>query len=222
MKAKEVMIQKFLEMHGRYSASEIFSDWVRCCALVVSNFTAPHDDLWEEREKEYLETMRKYNKDEQVTFAELLAFLTEALEEEMSDVLGEVYMKAEMGSKSTGQFFTPFHVSELCARLGLGWKELAPDEDGIYRIHEPSCGAGGMIIAACKALKDAGINYQKNVEVIAQDLDWRGVYMTYLQLSLLGVKAIVVQGDTLKEPYVPGITPSDRIFVTPGKIGVLI
>ena len=44
------------------------------------------------------------------------------------------------------------------------------------------------------------INYQKRVKIIAQDLDFRSVYMTYIQLSLVGARAKVVQGDTLTEP----------------------
>ena len=34
-----------------------------------------------------------------------------------------------------------------------------------------------------------------------QDMDLKGVYMTYLQLSLPGIRALVVQGDTLAKPY---------------------
>ena len=64
-------------------------------------------------------------------------------------------------------------------------------------MHEPSTGGGGIIIAAAKVLKDRGLNYQKCLKVVAQDLDWKGVYMTYVQLSLLGIEATVIQGDSL-------------------------
>ena len=79
-----------------------------------------------------------------------------------------------------------------------------------------------MIIASAQILRDQGINYQKAMEVVAQDLDWKGVYMCYVQLSLLGISAICVQGDTLQEPFIPGRTPRDRILVTPMKAGALI
>ena len=78
-----------------------------------------------------------------------------------------------------------------------------------------------MIIAAAKVMKEAGINPQRALKVVAQDLDWKGVYMTYLQLSLLGIKAKVVQGDTLADPYRIGYPP-ERILRTPGEMGVLI
>ena len=59
------------------------------------------------------------------------------------------------------------------------------------------------------------------LNVVCQDLDWTAVYMCYVQLSLLGVKAIVVQGDTLAEPY-KKCYPKERVFYTPAKRGLLI
>ena len=60
-----------------------------------------------------------------------------------------------------------------------------------------------------------------DMEVVAQDLDWNGVFMSYVQFSLLGIDAIVVQGDTLIEPYVNGY-PESRVLRTPRNRGVLI
>ena len=79
-----------------------------------------------------------------------------------------------------------------------------------------------MIIAAAKVLRDEGINYQRVMRVTAQDLDWKGVYMSYLQLSLIGCKARVIQGDTLMEPYDKTRTPRDRILLTPAWMGVIV
>lgn len=215
------IIDRIVGLSGKYSPYNIFSDWVECCALAICNCChLIHDNVWKDREKLYMDISGRYEPKEQEAFVEMFVWLAYALEQNMSDVLGSIYMKAGLGSKYTGQFFTPFHLSELCARLNL--ENLEPDHDGVYRLNEPSCGGGGMIIAACKVLKDKGINYQRKVDVVAQDLDWKGVYMTYLQLSLVGVKALVVQGDTLAEPYMPGKTPKDRIMATPMKMGCLI
>lgn len=147
----------------------------------------------------------------------MMAMLVETLEYDMTDVLGQIYMESGMGSKAAGQFFTPYHLSYLCAELSMP----EPDDNGIYRINEPSCGGGGMIIAVAQVLKERGINYQKQMRVVAQDLDWKGVYMCYLQLSLLGINAIVVQGDTLADPYKKGYPP-ERVLYTPCKMGVLV
>lgn len=162
--------------------------------------------------------MQKYTADEGRKFAEMFALLTETLETDMADILGQIYMESGMGSKAAGQFFTPYHLSELCAALTLP----EPDESGVYRINEPSCGGGGMIIAAASEIKKRGMNYQRVMDVVAQDLDWKGVYMCYLQLSLLGIPAVCVQGNTLAEPYVPGLTGAEHILITPAKSGVMV
>ena len=78
-----------------------------------------------------------------------------------------------------------------------------------------------MIIAAVRILKDRGLNPQRCMYVTAQDLDWKGVYMTFVQLSLLGIKAVVAQGDTLTEPYNRNY-PLERVLYTPAQKGLLI
>ena len=222
MNAKQEIIKRIQNLSGRYSPYNIFSDWIECSALAIQNACAmPHTDLWEAREKEYLDVMNRYNEKERFAIRGLFFLLVDALEEEMTDVLGEVYMAADLGSKSTGQFFTPFHLSELCAKMALPHWEKEYSEHGTISLNEPSCGGGGMIIAAAKVMRDAGINPQRALNVVAQDLDWKGVYMTYLQLSLLGIKAKVVQGDTLADPYRAGYPP-ERILRTPRDMGVLL
>lgn len=74
---------------------------------------------------------------------------------------------------------------------------------------------------AAAVLKEKGINYQKAMDVVAQDLDWKGVYMCYLQLSLLGISAVCVQGNTLAEPYIPVKTEESNILYTPARMWVL-
>lgn len=231
MNRKADITQAINTIAGKYSAYEVYSDWIRCMALSISNtVNLKHDKVWQERERMYLDTMQRYSKEEVTRFCEMTAWLIETLEDSPDDVLGDIYMKSDMGSKATGQFFTPFHLSVLNARLLLcnfissfdG--EMTKKNNGMTKltINEPSCGGGGMIIAVAKVLHEAGINYQSIMEVVAQDLDWKGVYMCYVQLSLLGISALCVQGDTLCDPYVRNKTEETHILRTPRKVGVLI
>ena len=175
-----------------------------------------HSKIWQEREKSYKDLMSRYELEERRKLRDMFHLLAQALDEEIGDVLGEIYMEAGMGSKYTGQFFTPFHLSELCARMNL--TETIENYSGeVIALNEPSCGGGGMIIAAVKVLLDAGINPQECLRVVAQDLDWKGVYMCYLQLSLLGIRAVVVQGNTLSDPYRHGYPP-ERTLITPAEM----
>lgn len=215
------IVKALRAMSGRYGTYEIFADWVRCMALSISQLvTLRHDELWQAREKEYLDTISKYKPDEQEMFAQMFAWLVEALDADPIDMLGKIYMEAEMGSKATGQVFTPYCLSDLSARVAVDLDSIP--ETGRITLNEPSCGGGGMIIATANVLKERGINYQRRLDVVAQDLDWKCVYMCYVQLSLLGIKALVVQGDTLTNPYHPRATERSHILATPAKMGVLI
>lgn len=219
MNRKKDIIKMIEKISGKYSAYEVFTDWIRCCSLAISNSCQLiHDKVWKEREQMYMDTINRYTKEERMMFTNMLGMLCETLEDHVSDVLGEIYMEAGMGSKAAGQFFTPFHLSKLCAKLS----EPKLDKNGKVLINEPSCGGGGMIIAVAVVLKKKGINYQDVMEVVAQDLDWKGVYMCYLQLSLLGISATCVQGDTLCDPYIPGKTSREHILYTPKKMGVIL
>lgn len=224
MNRKKEIIDAINAMSGKYSAYEVFSDWIRCMALSISNsLMLIHDKVWNERETAYINTMSKYSQEEREKLCEMFAWLAETLEDGPDDVLGDVYMKSGMGSKVAGQFFTPFHLSELCSRLSIDTSNIViSGENNLIELLEPSCGGGGMIIATAKALQDKGIDYQHRMKVVAQDLDWKGVYMCYVQLSLLGINAICVQGDTLADPYDSRLTERSHILRTPANMGALI
>ena len=207
-------------MSGRYSSYQVFSDWVESAAIAYRNSCHPiHDGEWQRWEDQYMSIVSRYEHDELCRFGYLIACTARALEDEMEDFLGRVFMEAGLADKGNGQFFTPFEVSMATARLSIDMDSL-PGE-GRIRLHEPSCGAGGMVIAACRVLHEAGIDYQRRLDVIAQDLDWRAGYMTYLQQSLLGCRAVVAQGDTLTDPYHVGY-PRERCMETPAMMGLIV
>lgn len=206
-------------MSGKYAPGVIFSDWVQCMAIAIQNACQTiHNKSWRKREESYAAVIRKYENDEIRNFCGMMGMLTLEMEERPRDILGEIYMESGCGSRYSGQFFTPYHLSELTARC-----MLSPDisSENPLEVYEPSVGGGGMIIATAVFLKEKGINYQTCMKVTAQDLDWRSVYMSYVQFSLLGINAVVAQGDTLAEPYRKGY-PEDRVLYTPGKMKALI
>lgn len=216
---KKDIVDVIQKMSGRYTPYQIFTDWVKMMAISIQNSCfLIQDKVWKERENEYLDIVKKYTGDEVKLFCEMMAWLTESYEEEIGDLLGEIYMESGSGSKSTGQFFTPFHIQEMCSNLVIYPQN---DEVGIITINEPSCGGGGMIIAAIKSLQKKGIDYKRRVRVVAQDLDWNAVYMAYVQLSLLGISATVTQGNTLQDIDIRKYS-KERVFYTPAKMGVII
>ena len=220
--AERKIIEKIQRMSGKYSMHQIFSDWIGLMAAGISAQSERYNQtVAAKREEHYLAIVNKYSKEEVNDMVEMMSLLAMEREDNMRDVLGEIYMKAGCGSARTGQFFTPYHLSHMTAKVAYEgniqrWKDMQQIE-----INEPSTGGGGMIIAVAQVMRENDINFQQKMHVVAQDLDWNGVYMTYVQLSLLGIKAIVAQGDTLAEPYKNGYD-ENRVYRTPRETGVLI
>lgn len=181
------IIKSFNDFDGSKNRHSLFCDWVKFMAISISN------QVWFswEREEEYRQLAGTYEAESMSRFSDMMGMLWEAFDTEINDYLGQIYMEGNMGNKSTGQFFTPFHLAELVATM----QPNDPDQKVI--VNEPACGGGGMVLAKAKAIQAAGGNYQDTLKVIAQDLDWTGVYMTYTQLSMAGINAVVIQGDTL-------------------------
>lgn len=216
MDYKQEIINKIRDMSKYYSGHQVFRDWIEVYALAIANVCEPEGTVvWNKREQQYLNTISKYQAEEVDGFAELGGLLTLALEKDMSDILGSVYMGIEAGNKATGQFFTPDNISQLAARL---LDDEVVSTDIPIKLYEPACGSSGMIIAYARALRDKDINYQKLLDIKASDIDFACVYMSYIQLSLLGIKAVIARQDSLLWEKVP----QEHIFVTPAKKGMLL
>ena len=214
------MMKIIREIAGSHSEYTVFADWLNMFAISTRNAcTLVQDETYRKYEKEYETVYSKYKAGDR--FGDLSGLFLLELEREPRDVLGELFMVGGYGSKMGGQFFTPRSISALMAQLEYRaeWK----DSDEIITIHEPTIGSGGMIIEMCNLMKQNDINYQKRVKVIGQDLDWRCIHMSYVQLSYLGINAVIAQGDTLADPYSPGRPfPPERLWRTPGNKGALI
>lgn len=201
----------------RHSTNDVFSDFVEMSALAISNAVDRHH--YDSREKRYLEIAKKYDRDELGRFSEMLGALTMTFEDRvqrlvpngdgLADILGQTYMMLDLGNERAGQFFTPYTVSRLMAGINLRDGNPYVDRDGFVTIEEPACGAGGMVIACADALHDAGRNYQQAMHATCIDIDARCVHMTYLQLSLLHIPAIVIHGNALSvESWATWFTPA--------------
>ena len=186
------IIKGIRSMSGKYGVYEIFADWVKCMALAFANQV----EFDNQREKDYCDIMNRYEENERMKFVELMNVLVDWADQEMTDMLGYIYMHLELGSKAHGQFFTPYHLCRMMAQLHH-FEENEADE---FTANEPTCGAGGNIIALAEAMKMQGINYQKRLEVVCQDIDIKAVYMAYVQMTLYGIPAICFQSDTLMDP----------------------
>lgn len=203
------LIKLFKSFGYKYDLYTIFSDFVELAALSISNTV--DKPQYEKREAKYLQVIGKYTRKEAQVFPEMLAILTTLLEKEPTDILGQVYMELEISNDDAGQFFTPMSVSKLMAQMMISDYETIIKDKGFVTVNEPTVGGGVTIIALAEALKGNGYNYQKQMKVVAQDIDIKSVHMCYVQLSLLGIDAEVWRGNTLTYEF-------DSFWYTPMNI----
>ena len=194
--------------------SKLISDVFACGALAISNLV--DFTQYDEREEQYKQIMNGYKPKERELiveiFSKIFALLTSVTYDngKFDDYLGELFMRCNQGNKNTGQFFTPYHISHFMAGAALTNADVETEAKNIISICDPRSGGGGMLMAALDVLKnDYKVNYAYHCFIEADDIDIRCVHMTYLQLALAGVPAIVCHQNTLtKELWSVWKTPA--------------
>jgi len=130
-------------------------------------------------------------------FHVLFSLLISALQGKYHDFLGSVFMELELGSGDMGQFFTPYPVARLLAQLLLDDTLQQLKSCPWVTLNEPTSGAGGMVIAFAESMLDKGLNPSAQLMAVTTDIDPTAADMTFIQLSLLGIPAVVNTGNTL-------------------------
>lgn len=184
----------------RVDKHKLISDTLECGAIAISNNIGLYKD--NNREERYKQIMNSYKSQERELITEIFGMifvlLTSVVYDDgvFDDYLGELFMRCNQGNNKTGQFFTPYHVSKMMAKMTITKKDI--EHGKILTISDCCCGGGGLLIAALDVLKnDYNINYARDCFIEAGDIDARCIHMTYLQLSLAGVPAIIKHQDAL-------------------------
>jgi hypothetical protein len=102
------------------------------------------------------------------------------------DILVHVFTELELGGNSNnlGQHFTPPDLCQLIAELRTDHRKRHPrTKNGLEKVADPTCGAGGLLLAiVSEHYKNGGAAAVANLEIHANDLDPLCSAMTALQL----------------------------------------
>jgi hypothetical protein len=196
-------LSKLFTSFHRHGTYQVFTDFLSLSACAISN--ALDRRFYDEREKHYMDTIKRYSKEEADKFPQMLGLLVQAFEPlpgvvVYRDVLGELFMSLELGNEWSGQFFTPYPVALLKAQMVLGDADSLRAEikgRGFVRAMEPAVGGGALVIATADAFQQMGVNYQQHLHFTCIDVDIKAVQMAYIQLSLLHIPAVIVHGNAL-------------------------
>lgn len=129
-------------------------------------------------------------------------------------------MSLELGNKWKGQFFTPYHVANVMAKMTLISANEQIKQQGYISVSDPACGAGVTLIAASNVIRQQREDYQQHVLFAGQDIDRMAGLMCYIQTSLLGLAGYVCIASTLSNPLIghpffPQEKEGQELWLTP-------
>lgn len=217
---EKTIIKHFDRLTGRFGRWEIWADWITMSAIAISNTVdTVHRD---ERERTYRNIQGKYTTSEMQIMAEMLGLIVEGLDRNPDqDLLGDLFMRLELGNDHAGQFFTPYSICKAMAALTCPNLAGQIQEKGWISVNDPTCGAGALLVALANECVRQDINYQQTVLFTGQDIDYTVGMMCYIQLSLLGCPGYIAIGDTIAHPTTAidkrGLIPKDEgnVWYTP-------
>jgi hypothetical protein len=176
--------------------------------------------VWQEREDRYLSIIKKYKKDEVQTITEMFAALVEEFQiHPFQDFAGQIYMELGIGNNNAGQFFTPYSVCGLMAQVTQDHESIRQTvkDKGWYCMYDCACGGGATMIAGLEQANNEfhRLNWRNHVMVNANDIDIVCCSMCYVQLSLIGVAAIVTCSNALMQGEVNFYKEPEKVWFTP-------
>ena len=203
--------------HSR-SPHRTFSDWLEIAAITLHQLPyhsgeLAKDNAYEVLEAQYLEQVKAYKREELNSFSEMLSLLVVAHNGSYSDFLGDIAGEYELLNKHVGQFFTPYHLCQAMAKMSFFDARSLVEEKGIITVCEPAVGAGGLVIASAEEIASQGVDPCAYVQFDCTDISRDAFNMAYIQLSALGLQAVVRHGNTLSNEYWESRpTPQLRLF----------
>lgn len=172
---------------------EVFSDFISLAAREL--------DIARIRTPENIEESRRicdrYKPGDIEDFKRLFCLMVTALEGKFQDFLGSLLMELELGAAEMAQFFTPYDLQLMMARMLSQDVADVVARQGWITVDEPACGGAGMIIAWAQCMREAGLNPSEHLYSRCTDIDPMVADIAFVQLSLLGIPAEVITGNTL-------------------------
>ncbi|EDX82569.1 hypothetical protein S7335_1273 [Synechococcus sp. PCC 7335] len=210
--------QKLRSLSYSRSVGGVFTDWLEIAAITLHQLPyhageLPKDEAFETLETKYMEWIKPYSKEELITFSELLGLTLYAHQGNYQDFLGEIAEDELLLNKRGGQFFTPYIICQAMTKMSFGDMKEQLKGKGILTVCEPAVGGGAMVIASAEEVASQGIDPRSCLQFDCTDVSRDAFNMAYIQLSALGLQAVVRHGNSLSMEYWEHrATPQLRLF----------
>lgn len=192
----------FNSLSSKYDKYTVWKDYVEMHAIHLSNACDKRFEI--EREKRQMEIRKKYSNMEYNNFMEMFSSTAKALDKNREqDFLGMLYVELGLCDEAELVRFFPYDTAKSQANTSYAEGKKAENQC-LVSITDSCCGSGCMLIAYANILEKDNINYQQKVMFYAQDIDKTAALMCYIQLALLGIRAVIKIGNPLTDPFEKG------------------
>ena len=214
----------FAQFCSRRSAWSAWSDYITLTACSISVVVDHSPERFKERSSLLQTTMDRYTEEEIAQFDAMNTILMDGMTKNpQQDFLGRLYMSLDFGSTWHGQYFTPWEVSYMMAKMTLATNPKQAADKPYFSVCDNACGSGCLLIATAAAYTDLtreNGRYDQDVLFVGQDMDPVVAKMCYIQRSLLGCAGYVAVGNSLttavKGPDLfPSIGEGGELWFTP-------
>lgn len=146
----------------------------------------------------YIDLQGERGKDIIRGYPALLSMTAMAMQYTGHDFLGEVASEMELLNKGTGQFFTPYNVAKLMAKMTFHGYENFIAEQGYFTALDPAVGGGVTLLTLADEIVEVH-GYDLPTTLLAEgwDVSHTAYYMSYIQFTLKGIAARLVHGNSL-------------------------
>lgn len=124
-------------------------------------------------------------------------------------------MELELYNHWRGQFFTPEPICRMMSQMISTDASDLIEQQGFIIVNDSCCGSGATLIAFAHNCTDMGINFQRDILFVGQDIDPVVARMCYVQMALLGMPGYVIIGNSLLYPPTGTMHPECDYLFTP-------
>jgi type I restriction-modification system DNA methylase subunit len=161
---------------------------------------------------EFKKCLDRYTRAQGEEFGRLLNLYVDAVEAEpFRDILGETFMRLDVNSARSGQYFTPGPVAEMMARMMFSREDFEQKvrEKGVVTVCDPAVGSGVMLLAFAKVVhREFGRQGTSKLRLYGMDIDERCVLMCRIQIRMNGLDYFGQMAAWLKQA--PDVQVDDR------------
>jgi methylase of polypeptide subunit release factors len=141
--------------------------------------------------QEFKATLDRYTYEQGQELGRLFNLYLLAVEElPFRDILGTLFMRLDIKSVQAGQYFSPWPIAEMMARMTFDRDSFLETvrARGAVSVCDPACGSGVMLLAFAKVVHDCfGREGTDKLRLYGMDIDVRCVNMCRIQLRMNGL-----------------------------------